>query len=225
MTNPTRTRAEILEEIANLKEELDEAWPKEGHAVWLQGVVRQLDEDTVDVEVIGDRGEICRLYYSALIPAADLIPREEHERALAEAKETGCLKGCRVTVERIDTDHIGGSAEMVPDAVAATTSHGTAVAPKGVVQELYYLSNEMNMSDAQGWAWLVDKAVDRITELPEPNVNLVSYTAKDRVVRVVSLSGWYISLQDSNEALQLAANCIKAAELLREAKRDGEGER
>ena len=88
MTNPTRTRAEIQAEIEKLQEELEGAWPSEGAAAYLKATVNQIDSDTdgiADVKVDGDE-DIFQVYMDALIPAADLITREEHERAVAEAR-------------------------------------------------------------------------------------------------------------------------------------------
>ena len=87
---PTRTRAEIQAQIEKLQEELEGAWPSEGAAAYLKATVNQIDSDTdgiADVKVDGDE-DIFQVYMDALIPAADLIPREEHEAALQDAQES-----------------------------------------------------------------------------------------------------------------------------------------
>lgn len=204
MTNQPRTRAEIQAEIEKLENEiatleagLEEAWPKDGDTVYLKGTVRQSDDYIVDVQIEGD-GDTFQIAYSALISAADLIPRAEHERAVLEANTrtdkvvlhlnardaVGYLvKEYDLDTGHMDTvgprtypfDHNGHIYEVVVRRKAAAASQPTAVAPQGVVEELKSALRSMQVDrelDELAFQTGLAKALlalNRITELPEPS--------------------------------------------------------
>lgn len=115
MTNQTRTPAQIQSEIDALKAELD-ALPKHefnmGDEVYLPVVVGpRTPHDHSQLFLTKPNGFVICHNPDDLIPAADLIPREEHERAVAEAKAdkqkiTACV-ACDylITEYAIDTNH------------------------------------------------------------------------------------------------------------------------
>lgn len=101
MTNPTRTRAEIQAEIEKLQAEQNDAWPNEGERVYMSATFRKPCDIpgscfvVIHPKELPSCGEI--VPYNSLIPAADLIPREEHERALAEAVNPDSAVACLIS--------------------------------------------------------------------------------------------------------------------------------
>lgn len=130
MTNPTRTRAEILkdwveaererdthvERIEELQEENTQAWPREGDKVALTGEVFRIPSPShrgYGVRLNGDLSFGSTIAeYTEFIPAADLIHRAEHERLMAEAldapKKPGKTlpAGCRDGVDYVIREYV-----------------------------------------------------------------------------------------------------------------------